>query len=874
MSKKTTKKVKTTAQGNIDTGATESEAYVSIRRDASDVNPNVRPKSMLITKIAAALVWLGVFAGIAACVFALLMSKDMLKDKPELDIAKLQSPDSTTIYDSEGNIIIELGLYLRENIEYDEMPTSLIDAFLAIEDSRFYSHFGFDIPRFTQAAITNIKSGDFSQGGSTITMQLIKNSYFQVDAGSDSTIADREGSSGIKRKLQEIVLAIELNQCESKEEVFALFLNKVNFGNKIRGVEKASQYYFGKSARDLSLPESAFLAGIINSPNNFNPYNDLSKNLGVNQYLDPDMEYLENAQTRKNQVLDLMVLHGYITEEEATLAKTVRMEDLLSGLSEKWSEKSEYYQSYIDAVIEEATKKTGLDPYTTSMKIYSNMDQHMQRFVYDIQNGNTDIYFRKPESQNAIVLMNNQNGALIALGGGRDQTEARMFNRATSAYIQPGSTIKPVLEYALAFEWLGWATSYTITDRPIYLYNGHNLVVNANGQPYYGDMLVTEAIARSLNTPAVQALMAVVKERSEEEVVDYMKQIGFDVEYEDFDLQFAIGGNRLVVTPVQLAGAHGMLINKGKYVEPHTINYIEFADGSKYIADTEGKQVLSPGAAYLAAYCEEYNVSGPFYNYMQILRSDYPVFAKTGTTDWGKAGLSYGIPQGAAKDAWLVCQTSNYTVTIWIGFDQVGEGHYFTLTDDRLNTKGQIGRMMLDELYDYYQHEPVMVERPDDIVEITHIKGVYPYCYPTAGTPVTGLIKEEFAVLTDLSKVPREEKKGVLAGMGVSFGDGDDLNIVWQGFGGGGGGDTVDISATNIYGETTHATGRSYFNRYIFINPSTYYADIYVNGNLHHSISSGSPTYTASVHVDSGSTVTVCGYTSSSSEQKCGDATK
>ncbi|MBQ1810877.1 MAG: transglycosylase domain-containing protein, partial [Erysipelotrichaceae bacterium] len=483
MSKKTTKKVQTTAQGNIDTGATESEAYVSIRRDASDVNPNVRPKSMLITKIAAVLVWLGVFVGIAACVFALLMSKDMLKDKPELDIAKLQSPDSTTIYDSEGNIIIELGLYLRENIEYDEMPTSLIDAFLAIEDSRFYSHFGFDIPRFTQAAITNIKSGDFSQGGSTITMQLIKNSYFQVDAGSDSTIADREGSSGIKRKLQEIVLAIELNQCESKEEVFALFLNKVNFGNKIRGVEKASQYYFGKSARDLSLPESAFLAGIINSPNNFNPYNDLSKNLGVNQYLDPDMEYLENAQTRKNQVLDLMVLHGYITEEEAALAKTVRMEDLLSGLSEKWSEKSEYYQSYIDAVIEEATKKTGLDPYTTSMKIYSNMDQHMQRFVYDIQNGNTDIYFRKPESQNAIVLMNNQNGALIALGGGRDQTEARMFNRATSAYIQPGSTIKPVLEYALAFEWLGWATSYTITDRPIYLYNGHNLVVNANGQP-------------------------------------------------------------------------------------------------------------------------------------------------------------------------------------------------------------------------------------------------------------------------------------------------------------------------------------------------------------------------------------------------------
>ncbi|MBR4122277.1 MAG: transglycosylase domain-containing protein, partial [Erysipelotrichaceae bacterium] len=159
---------------------------------------------MLITKIAAAAVWVGVFLGITACVFALLMSKDMLKDKPELDIAKLQSPDSTTIYDSEGNVIIELGLYLRENIEYDDMPTSLIDAFLAIEDSRYFTHFGFDIPRFTQAAITNLKSGDFSQGGSTVTMQLVKNSYFQVDAGTDSTIAEREGMGGVQRKAQEI----------------------------------------------------------------------------------------------------------------------------------------------------------------------------------------------------------------------------------------------------------------------------------------------------------------------------------------------------------------------------------------------------------------------------------------------------------------------------------------------------------------------------------------------------------------------------------------------------------------------------------------------------------------------------------------------
>ena len=247
------------------------------------------------------------FLGICGAVGAVVFAYKLCEDKPTLDVKDLVSPDSTTVFDNEGNKIMELGMYLRENIEYQDMPNCLIDAFLAIEDSRFFEHFGFDIPRFTKAAIENFRTRDFSQGGSTVTMQLIKNSYYSIDADDQSTIAEREGMGGIKRKMQEIVLALELELRTdvTKQEIIAMYINKVNYGNNIRGVQKAAQYYFGKDAKNLSLTESAFLAGLINSPNTYNPYNDLYKN--DNYYLDPDSEYLK-AGTMKSIKLTSMQL--------------------------------------------------------------------------------------------------------------------------------------------------------------------------------------------------------------------------------------------------------------------------------------------------------------------------------------------------------------------------------------------------------------------------------------------------------------------------------------------------------------------------------------------------------------------------------------
>ena len=271
-------------------------------------------------KIAIFFVYFLLIAGLAVGGGGLYIASEMIKDAPEISLNDFEGLESSQIYDQDGILITELGAYLRENITYEDMPNSLVDAFVAIEDSRYFEHPGFDVPRFAKAALENLKSKSFGQGGSTFTMQLVKNTYFQVDDLENSTIAEKS----VDRKVQEIWTALKLEKQIDKKQIFQLYLNKLNFGGNIRGVQKAAQYYFGKDAKDLSLGESALLAGIINRPNAYNPY-----------------ENLDYATNRRNTVLDMMVYHGYITEMEADLAKSIRVEDLLVGEDYTISESGE-----------------------------------------------------------------------------------------------------------------------------------------------------------------------------------------------------------------------------------------------------------------------------------------------------------------------------------------------------------------------------------------------------------------------------------------------------------------------------------------------------------------------------------------------------
>jgi len=771
-----------------------------------------------------AIVWVIIGFMFIGCIGGGFALGFFLKGMPDMKVEDLKAPDSTIVYDCNGDKIIELGTYLRENVDYDQMPNNLIDAFLAVEDSRFFSHIGFDIPRFLKAILVNIRSGDFSQGGSTITMQLIKNTYYTVDDGDNSTIASRSGMGGIQRKLQEIILSMKLTifKMASKQDTLAMYINKVNYGNNIRGVEKAAQYFFGKNTKDLNLSEAAFLAGCINSPNWNNPYNNL-----YNDDLDY-INYLENGTQRRDEVLDLMLYHGYISETECELAKSIKLEDQLVGEDETLSETNDYAQGYINRVIDEVIEQTGEDPYSCGMQIYTNMDPYMQQVVYDMQNERayTGIEFSNDMMNNAIVLLNNQDGSIVALGGGRGETTgARQLNRATDCYLNPGSSIKPVMDYSLAFEVLGWSTDHVLTDMPYYLYSGNVLVTNFE-KYFHGDVTVLEAVARSLNTTAVQALDQVIKATSEEWVVDYLNSIGFNFAYEDFDLQFAIGGNRCLVTPLQLAGAHAIFMNEGYYVEPHTVNYIVFNDGREnYVADTIGHQALSAETAYMTAYLEYYVINGIYGSTAQMIGKDYPVYGKTGTTDWGDGNEEYHIPAGSTKDCWLVGQTNTYTIATWLGYDVMQERSYFTNSEYYDNTKSYIVDFLLDQLYEHYKdqgYDPyVEMEKPDGLVEFTHTLGAYPYAYPNEGYEnSTGLIAQSSLdknplvhVSEILSSIPGKNVNSFVSK--VTGGISEEGNAVLE-FAvvqqtGETVGANVDISASNVYGETTHAVGRSYF---------------------------------------------------------------
>jgi len=827
--------------------------------------PNGSKKMITLAIIMFMLIMLAIGVAGGVCYFCYRL----LDGKPELKVSDLKSPNSTVIYDAKGNQIYELGLYIRENIDYDDMPNCLIDAFLAVEDSRFFEHPGFDVPRFTKAIIENIASGSFAQGGSTVTMQLVKNTYYSIDDGENSITAAVEGMSGVKRKMQEIILALELDQGNqmSKQDIIASYINKVNYGDNIRGVEKASEYYFGKRASDINYIEAAFLAGVINAPTYFNPYNELDKY--ESYYLDSDESYIENANNRKDEVLYLMYYHGYISKLEYELGCQTRIEDIIKGKSDNFNETSEIFQQYIDVVIDEAYELTGEDPYTTPMQIYTSMDPHMQQVVYDIQNEAeyTGISFPNELLQDAIVILNNQTGEIVALGGGRGENESsRNFNRAADSYINPGSAMKPILEYALAFENLKWATSHVITDRPIWLDNSDILIQNSE-EVYFGDVTLVQALGLSLNTCAIQVLESVIDKMGTDYCVDYLNSIGFEFNYEDFNTQYAIGGSTCVVTPLQLAAAHAMLINDGIYIKPHTIVKVDIKGSQdSYVSDTQGTRVLSSEAAWQTAYLEYTNVYESS-NSMDVLETGYPVYAKTGTADYGESGEWCGIPYGARKAGNLVAQTNKYTVGTWLGFDKAEEGAYFTDAQYDENTKGKICAFLINELYDYYTedyHPEDGIAIPEGITTITHILGAYPYAYPAEGyQSITGYISKEY-----LQENPLVDVNSVLAALPVRTLDGNVKGIharrngttLTLDFYAYSGIDILtnkmDISTINRIGDVAIAWGRYYFPHYIYvgINPTVYWYQINIGEQM---IATGVTVQSVTIEVPEEADVTV-----------------
>ena len=659
--------------------------------------------------------------------------KVLLEDKETVNVDDFLSQESTLIFDKNGTQIADVGVQLRENITYDQVPEALIDAFLCIEDSRYFEHNGFDIPRFSKAILETLLNGNM-QGGSTFTMQLVKLTYFQDDAAGTSATKD------IEYKVQQIALSIELEQKSNKKTLFEMYLNKMNFGGtgNIRGVQKASQQYYGKDVSELNLAECAMLAGVINSP----------------YYYDPHL-YLDHATSRRNTVLDMMVYHGYITEEEAELAKSVKVEDTLIDPSSTLDTSYEY-QAYIDYVIEEAERVTGQDPLNVSMMIYTAMDPDVQSVMESIQAGTYGIEFADDMMEVGMISENNQTGEIVAIGGGRNYAAggSMLLNHATDQYKQPGSSIKPVIDYAPAFDTLGWATTHVLKDEKISY--GNWTYQNAGGE-YYGNVDLTKAIVYSLNIPAIKAMQAVIDENGYQYYYDMLEKLNYATyDPNNFDIAWAIGGNAFTVSCEELMATHAVLMNGGYYIQPHAITKITYRSGKQedYVANFEKVQIVSNAAAYLAAQLMYSAVHTNVGNYLDVLQRSYYTYGKTGTTDWGDAGLQYGIPYGAMKDKWMVAETTQYTTAVWVGYEKAENSEcYFSTAKAYMNIPGKICSAILDALQE--DSWPDALEKPDDVVSITHVKGIFPYVAVTDDVPeeyrVTGLIKKEFATLGTLS---------------------------------------------------------------------------------------------------------------------------
>lgn len=631
------------------------------------------------------------------------------KETEDFSAERLLSGEASKIYDANGELMYTYGSDengKRENVTYEELPQVLIDAVVSAEDSRFFEHDGFDLPRIAKTFITNLASLRITGGGSTITQQVIKQSYFP-DAERTYT-----------RKLSEVILAIQATKEISKEEIITLYLNKIYFGRSTSsiGVAAASKYYFNKDVSQLTLPEAALLAGTLNSPSRYDPYYNL-----------------EAATSRRNVVLNLMVQHGYITQEECDLAKQVKVENMLSQ-SSTTSDSS--LAAYVDLVTEEVIEKTGMNPAETQMNIYTYCNQDLQRMATQMANGETYDYTDE-DLQMAGSVQSTQDGRIVAVIGGRNYKSGDL-NKATVKQ-QPGSSMKPILDYGLAYKYLDWCTGHTVEDKET-TFNSHGsnswTPKNRDGS-FHGSMTISEALVNSWNIPAISTFEQVLDSASEDAVIEDMKSLGIDMSYEEengIQLPYAIGGWAKGVSPVELAGAYATVANNGIYIESHTINYVEIVDKNETVnvdqdIQDNATQSLGEDVSFMIRETMlSYSSSGSgSYAYLSGIDN---VGAKTGTSN---------TESGASKDLWMTAYTPDYTCSVWMGFESqaLKEGKN---TSRHRAYPGKVVGDLLEYLEDNTTEKKSYPDQPDSVEQIQIVAGVYPYQSPSSSTPASSVI--------------------------------------------------------------------------------------------------------------------------------------
>lgn len=714
--------------------------------------------------------------GILGATLFLILCLYIIITAPNFDKDLLYTKEATIVYDLNGNELIRTGKDNISLVSYAELPEVLVDAIVATEDSRFFQHTGLDAPRFVVATLEQLTGNSDAGGASTLSMQVIKNTY---------TSSEASGIDGILRKLTDVYMSIfKLENSYTKEEIIEFYVNSQWLGNdnnvnytSITGVEQGSQLFFGKSVSELSLAEATIIAGMFQNPVSHNPYN-----------------YPENARARQTTVLTLMVRHGYITEAEKEAVLAIPIESLLA---ERESGSNNYLQASIDYVLSEVEDLTGYNPYIVPMEIYSTIDPEVQQVLNDVETGKSySIPEERGNLQFGIAVTDMVNGSISALSAGINY-QAKGLNRAVEQR-QPGSTAKPIFAYGPYIEYLNGSPGTLFVDGS-HSYSDGTTMNNWDNQ-YKGIMTMRDALVQSRNIPALKAFQEVAA-IDLGYIEDFAHSLG--INYGSALYESASIGGFDGVSPLQMSAAYATFGREGYYIEPYSVTRVILIETQEIIEHKYVKEsVMSKQTAYFLT--DMLSTAGS-QGYAGFTVSGTDIAVKTGTTNVDEAARDIlGLPSSVIMDNWVVSYNPEYSISTWIGYDSLSKDAYITMTTAapvRNGISTAVGSVL-------YSKNKTFSE-PTGLVTVTVESDTFPLQLASSYTPSSMKYTDSFIKGSEPTVVStRYSQLSDIKSLNGSFKN-DQVTLSWSGI------STPDAISTSYL--------EKYFNTYYGAAATTYY---------------------------------------------------